>query len=73
VDRHRVKGIPVQTLSEDTATVSVFCVECGEPVPVTVEVAVVVCDCGGNHQTLACVPNLLDVELHILTHEQEAL
>jgi hypothetical protein len=63
----------MQTLSEDTATVSVFCAECGDPVPITVEVSVIGCDCGENHQTLACVPNLLDVEMHVLTHQQESL
>jgi hypothetical protein len=57
----------VNILDEASAVVSVKCPDCDEAVPITVEVTVVVCDCG-RHQAILTDPNLLDVELHALTH-----
>lgn len=60
----------MNVLSTAACVVDVACPLCGAPVPVTVEVRVVVCDCG-RHQAIETVPDLTDVAAHGLLHDAD--
>jgi hypothetical protein len=55
-------------LSQSATLLSVACVECGDMLPLPVAVAVVVCDCGDNHQRLDVTPDTIELEHHMLLH-----
>lgn len=63
---------PSTVMSEGQVTLQSICPGCGEPIPVTVTVRVLVCECGV-HQVIDTAPDLTDVAAHLWTHqEQEA-
>ena len=63
-------GEETQVFSSGEVTLDAVCPECGDMIPVSVTVALVVCECG-LHQTLGVAPDLTDVAAHIWVHEQE--
>jgi hypothetical protein len=55
---------------EQTVVLSSLCPDCGDTVPITTLVSVVVCECGG-HQTVVTSPDMTDMVAHLWTHEGE--
>ena len=54
----------------NTVTVFVACPVCDDEVPIVVTVGVVTCDCGDGHQALTFTQDMIEVEAHVLLHEE---
>ena len=55
---------------EQTVELTAMCPGCGDPIPVSVQVALVVCGCG-MHQTILTTPDMTDMAAHLFTHDEE--
>jgi hypothetical protein len=56
-------------MQSERVLLTFVCPDCGEPLPVPVNVRVEMCECGLMHQSISLDPDVFEVEHHMVLHE----